>query len=271
MKISNFLSKKKKKKKTQKRQKKNNEEELTSVPRPSFHSTSPSPRRSPDHHRGVGASQPVRVHLAGAVGRAAGRAVLPHGLGRAGGRVGGHHGLPDGRAGAVRLRPGHGRPAAGQAERAEGEEAERARWGEGRGSHSTAQYSTVQHSTGWFIYPASSSLNGSGVQLQTENLDQQTLDGQERISILKVRSHQTRRGDTIPYKVYVQTQIWRIIARENRRQNVSRQTFALHRQASSQGFVAWQICWSWNISILPRHSCDDSQSAFNSVATEWHV
>lgn len=78
-----------------------------------------------DHHRGVGASQPVRVYLPGAVGRAAGSAVLSHLLGGAGDRVGQHHGLADGCAGALRLRPGHGQPASGQTQRAEGEEAER--------------------------------------------------------------------------------------------------------------------------------------------------
>ena len=83
------------------------------------------------------------------------------------------------------------------------EQKEKRQRGRGEGREGVV---TVQHSTGWFINPASSSLNGSGVQLQTENLDQQTLDGQERISILKVRSHQTRRGDTIPYKFYLQTQ-----------------------------------------------------------------
>ena len=53
--------------------------------------------------------------------------------------------------------------------------------------------------------------------------------------------------------------------------DLSRHTFALHRQARSPGFVARQIRWSWNISTLTWHSRDDSQSAFNSVVTEWHM
>lgn len=38
----------------------------------------------PDHHCGVGASQPVRIYLPGAMGRAAGSAVLSYLLGGAG-------------------------------------------------------------------------------------------------------------------------------------------------------------------------------------------
>ena len=53
--------------------------------------------------------------------------------------------------------------------------------------------------------------------------------------------------------------------------DLSRHTFAVHRRVRSRGFVAWQIRSSWNISTLTRISRDDSQSAFNSVATEWHV
>lgn len=78
-----------------------------------------------DHHCGMGTSQPVRVYLPGAMGRAAGSAVLSYLLGGAGDRVGQHHGLADGCAGTHRLRPGHGQPASGQTQRTEGEEAER--------------------------------------------------------------------------------------------------------------------------------------------------
>ncbi len=67
-----------------------------------------------DHHRGVGASQPVRIYLPGAMGRAAGSAVLSYLLGGAGDRVGQHHGLTDGCAGTLRLWSGHGQPASGQ-------------------------------------------------------------------------------------------------------------------------------------------------------------
>jgi hypothetical protein len=42
------------------------------------------------------------------------------------------------------------------------------------------------------------------------------------------------------------------------------------RRARSRGFVPRLIRLSWNISTLTRISRDDSQSAFNSVATEWH-
>lgn len=81
----------------------------------------------PDHHRRLDQSQPVRVHLPESVGRAAGSAVLSDLLGGAGDRVGRHHGLPDGRAGALGVRPRHGEPAPGQAQRAEGDEAEATR------------------------------------------------------------------------------------------------------------------------------------------------
>lgn len=81
----------------------------------------------PDHHRRLDQSQPVRVHLPEPVGRAAGGALLADLLGGAGDGVGRHHGLAHGRAGALRLRPGHVQPAAGQTQRAEGDEAAAAR------------------------------------------------------------------------------------------------------------------------------------------------
>lgn len=62
----------------------------------------------------MGASKPQRVHLSGAVGRAAGGALLSYLLGGADHRVGQHHGLADSRAGALRLWFGHGQPAFGQ-------------------------------------------------------------------------------------------------------------------------------------------------------------
>lgn len=68
-----------------------------------------------DHHCGVGASQSQCVHLSRAVGRAAGGAVLSQPLGGAGDRVGQHHGLPDRRAGPLRLRPGPKQPPTRQA------------------------------------------------------------------------------------------------------------------------------------------------------------
>lgn len=73
----------------------------------------------------MGASQPVCIYLPGAMGRAAGSAVLSHLLGGAGNRVGQHHGLVDGCAGTLRLWPRHGQPAPGQTQRTEGEKAER--------------------------------------------------------------------------------------------------------------------------------------------------
>lgn len=78
-----------------------------------------------DHHCGVGASQPVRIYLPGAVGRAAGSAVLSYLLGGAGDGVGQHHGFTNSCPGTLRLWAGHGQPASGQTQRAEGKEAER--------------------------------------------------------------------------------------------------------------------------------------------------
>lgn len=82
----------------------------------------------PDHHCGVGTSQPVRIYLPGALGWAAGSAVLSYLLGGAGDRMGQHHGLAYGCAGTLRLWPGHGQPASGQTQWTEGEEAERTWW-----------------------------------------------------------------------------------------------------------------------------------------------
>ena len=80
-----------------------------------------------DHHCGVGASQPLRIHLSGAMGRAAGSAVLSYLLGGADDGVGQHHGLADSCSGTLCLWPGHGQPAFGQTQRTEREEAERTR------------------------------------------------------------------------------------------------------------------------------------------------
>lgn len=78
-----------------------------------------------DHHCGMGASQPVRVYLPGAMGRAAGSAVLSYLLGGTGDRVGQHYGFTNSCAGTFGLWPGHGQPASGQTQRTEGKEAER--------------------------------------------------------------------------------------------------------------------------------------------------
>ena len=53
--------------------------------------------------------------------------------------------------------------------------------------------------------------------------------------------------------------------------DLSRHTFALYRRARSREFVARKIRSSSNIWTLTRISRDDSQSAFNSVATESRV
>ena len=55
-----------------------------------------------------------------------------------------------------------------------------------------------------------------------------------------VRSHQTQRGDKIPYKVNVEMRIGQIF-RERKPAtsfDLSRHTFAVHRQARSRGFEA---------------------------------
>ena len=77
----------------------------------------------------MGASQLVRICVPGAMGRAAGSAVLSYLLGGAGDRVGQYHGLPNSCAGSLSLWPGHGKPTSGQAQRAKGKEAERTRYG----------------------------------------------------------------------------------------------------------------------------------------------
>ena len=54
--------------------------------------------------------------------------------------------------------------------------------------------------------------------------------------------------------------------------HLQRDTFARHGRARSRGFqVDLQHATFARVETLPRHSRDDSQSAFNSVATEWRA
>ena len=86
------------------------------------------------------------------------------------------------------------------------------------------------------------------------------------VTPITVCSHQTRRGDTLPYKVNVETRIGQNLSLEKPATRFDWQRDILSR-ASSSGFAARHFRWSLNIRILPRHSRDDRQSAFTPWVT----